>query len=75
MNPFCWSYAFTDLGIDIQDDLGRHEVGFIDDTAKIDINEGEGCRMKTKFKVNKVPGNFHVSTHASQEQPLHPSMA
>jgi len=63
------------LGIDIQDDLGRHEVGFIEDTSKLDINNGEGCRMKTIFKINKVPGNFHVSTHASQEQPESTSMS
>ena len=63
------------MGIDIQDDLGRHEVGFIQDTVKKDINNGEGCRMKTTFKVNKVPGNFHVSTHSAQEQPKNPSMA
>lgn len=62
------------LGLDIQDDLGRHEVGFIEDTSKVDINHGEGCRMKTIFKINKVPGNFHVSTHASHEQPEHPNM-
>lgn len=41
------------MGIDIQDDLGRHEVGFIEDTSKLDINNGEGCRMKTIFKINK----------------------
>ncbi|KAJ8317267.1 hypothetical protein KUTeg_005171 [Tegillarca granosa] len=34
------------LGLDIQDDMGRHEV----------------------------PGNFHVSTHASQHQPDNPDM-
>lgn len=62
------------LGLDIQDDLGRHEVGFIEDTAKVDINNGNGCRMRTIFKINKVPGNFHVSTHASHEQPQDPNM-
>jgi endoplasmic reticulum-Golgi intermediate compartment protein 1 len=61
--------------VDIQDDLGRHEVGFIDDTVKTDINNGLGCRLKTRFRVNKVPGNFHVSTHAAREQPVNPSMA
>ena len=62
------------LGVDIQDDLGRHEVGFIEDTIKKDINKGQGCRMRVKFKINKVPGNFHVSTHASVEKPEHASM-
>jgi len=62
------------LGLDIQDDLGRHEVGFIEDTSKVDINDGKGCRMKTSFRINKVPGNFHVSTHASHEQPVDTNM-
>jgi len=62
------------LGLDIQDDLGRHEVGFVEDTSKNDINDGQGCRMKTIFRINRVPGNFHVSTHASQEQPPDGSM-
>ena len=39
--------------MDIQDDLGRHEVGFVEDTSKLDINAGQGCRMKTIFKINK----------------------
>lgn len=63
------------LGIDIQDDMGRHDVGFIEDTNKLDINSGRGCRLKTVFHINKVPGNFHVSTHASQEQPVETNMA
>ena len=63
------------LGLDIQDDLGRHEVGFIDNTVKNDINDGQGCRMQISFKINKVPGNFHVSTHSSIEKPENPNMA
>ena len=30
--------------------------------------------MKVSFKLNKVPGNFHVSTHAATEQPLGANM-
>lgn len=30
--------------------------------------------MKTSFRINKVPGNFHVSTHASHEQPVDTNM-
>jgi hypothetical protein len=37
------------LGLDIQDDLGRHEVGFVEDTVKIDINDGQGCNFKHCF--------------------------
>jgi endoplasmic reticulum-Golgi intermediate compartment protein 1 len=62
------------LGLDIQDDLGRHDVGFIEDTQKMDINSGRGCRLITSFLVNKVPGNFHVSTHSSMDQPGDPNM-
>ncbi|ELT87978.1 hypothetical protein CAPTEDRAFT_224400 [Capitella teleta] len=62
------------IGLDIQDDLGRHEVGFVDNTDKVPINNNEGCRFKSSFKINKVPGNFHISTHASKEQPPQPNM-
>ncbi|CAG2202116.1 endoplasmic reticulum-Golgi intermediate compartment protein 1-like isoform X1 [Mytilus edulis] len=62
------------VGIDIQDDMGRHEVGFQDDTQKIEVNEGKGCRMESHFVINKVPGNFHVSTHSSRTQPDNPDM-
>ncbi|GAB6023900.1 hypothetical protein CHUAL_008635 [Chamberlinius hualienensis] len=50
------------VGLDIQDDLGRHEVGFVEDILKVEL--GEGCRFEAKFSINKVPGNFHVSTHS-----------
>ncbi len=46
--------SFPDLGLDIQDDLGRHEVGFVENTEKLPINEGNGCRFKCEFKINKV---------------------
>ena len=45
---------FSDVGLDIQDDLGRHEVGFVDDTDKQPINNGLGCRFTAGFKINKV---------------------
>jgi len=57
------------IGIDIQDDMGRHEVGFKDNTAKIPLDAGNGCRFESHFLINKVPGNFHVSTHSSKVQP------
>ncbi|KAL3863877.1 hypothetical protein ACJMK2_005604 [Sinanodonta woodiana] len=57
------------LGIDIQDDMGRHEVGFRDNTQKFPANEDKGCRIESHFLVNKVPGNFHLSTHSAQDQP------
>lgn len=45
-------YLILDLGLDIQDDLGRHEVGFIADTLKTDINNDEGTRALVDFFFN-----------------------
>ncbi len=59
-----------DLGLDIQDDLGRHEVGHIEDTLKQPFGiDNKGCRMAVSFKINRVPGNFHISTHSATSQP------
>ncbi|KAH6945146.1 hypothetical protein HPB50_007423 [Hyalomma asiaticum] len=55
------------VGLDIQDDMGRHEVGFVENTEKTPV--GSGCRFEGKFFIHKVPGNFHVSTHAAAKQP------
>lgn len=63
-----------DVGIDIQDDLGRHEVGFHDNTMKIDEKDGVGCRLNASFSINRVPGNFHISTHSASSQPLNGDM-
>lgn len=57
------------LGIDIQDDLGRHEVGFHENTFKTPENNGAGCRINATFKIARVPGNFHISTHSAPTQP------
>ncbi|XP_059175916.1 endoplasmic reticulum-Golgi intermediate compartment protein 1-like [Physella acuta] len=62
------------VGLDIQDDMGRHEVGFRDNTHKEPLNEGKGCRFESHFLINKVPGNFHVSTHSAKSQPENPDM-
>ncbi|OQV25923.1 Endoplasmic reticulum-Golgi intermediate compartment protein 1 [Hypsibius exemplaris] len=53
------------LGLDIQDNGGRHEVGHTTETSKIPVDGGAGCRFETVFSINQVPGNFHVSTHAA----------
>ncbi|CAH3176897.1 unnamed protein product, partial [Porites evermanni] len=63
------------LGLDIQDEMGRHEVGFQENTHREEINHGEGCRFSGLFNINKVPGNFHVSTHGAGQQPDNPDMA
>lgn len=46
------------LGIDIQDDMGRHEVGFIENTVKTPLlgGEKEGCLFEARFHINKVIG-------------------
>ncbi|KAF4802092.1 putative protein RPL26L1 isoform X4 [Turdus rufiventris] len=62
------------VGLDIQDEMGRHEVGHIDNSMKIPLNNGEGCRFEGHFSINKVPGNFHVSTHSATAQPQNPDM-
>lgn len=46
--------SVIDLGLDIQDDMGRHEVGFQDNTQKFEVNGGNGCRMESHFLINKV---------------------
>ncbi len=51
-----------------QDDMGRHEVGFIENTIKTPLG-ADGCLFEAKFHVNKVPGNFHLSTHSVDVQP------
>eukprot|EP00795_Rhopilema_esculentum_P011953 gene11953-2528_t len=56
------------VGLDIQDEMGRHEVGFHENTHKVDLSDG-GCRFEGTFHVNRVPGNFHVSTHGADHQP------
>lgn len=63
-------------GLDIQDDSGRHEVGTLDHMAKIPIvsvdasgAKHNGCRLEVPFQINKVPGNFHLSTHSASHQP------
>lgn len=56
------------IGIDIQDDMGRHEVGFVTNTIKTPLGDS-GCLFEARFQINKVPGNFHLSTHSVDVQP------
>ncbi|GIY18235.1 endoplasmic reticulum-Golgi intermediate compartment protein 1 [Caerostris extrusa] len=64
------------LGLDIQDEMGRHEVGFVENILKSPLGEKqEGCRFEGRFYINKVPGNFHVSTHSASSQPESIDMA
>ncbi|XP_054723272.1 endoplasmic reticulum-Golgi intermediate compartment protein 1-like [Uloborus diversus] len=64
------------LGLDIQDEMGRHEVGFVENILKTPLGpEEQGCRFDGRFYINKVPGNFHVSTHSASAQPDNIDMA
>lgn len=63
-------------GLDIQDDSGRHEVGALANMVKTPITSTDekglkqtGCRLEVSFQINKVPGNFHLSTHSAVDQP------
>ena len=51
--------------------MGRHEVGFVENTEKTPIEHGEGCLFHATFHINKVPGNFHISTHSAKDHPDH----
>lgn len=57
------------VGLDIQDEGGRHEVGFLNNTIKTEINDKKGCNFESTFFINKSPGNFHISTHSAKHQP------
>lgn len=46
--------APTVVGLDIQDEMGRHEVGHIDNSMKIPLDNGAGCRFEGQFSINKV---------------------
>lgn len=63
------------IGLDIQDEMGRHEVGLVENSDKLPIENGNGCLFTVGFSINKVPGNFHVSTHAASSQPPNPDMS
>lgn len=42
------------VGLDIQDEMGRHEVGHIENSMKVPLNDGYGCRFEGEFSINKV---------------------
>ena len=43
-----------DIGLDIQDSMGRHEVGLVENSQKVPINNEKGCIFTSKFFINKV---------------------
>lgn len=36
---------------------------------QLKTDEFTGCRLEVSFQINKVPGNFHLSTHSASKQP------
>lgn len=54
LNNFFFCFFPSVLGLDIQDEMGRHEVGHIDNSMKIPLNQGVGCRFEGEFTINKV---------------------
>ncbi|KAL0608410.1 Endoplasmic reticulum-Golgi intermediate compartment protein 1 [Plecturocebus cupreus] len=49
------------VGLDIQDEMGRHEVGHIDNSMKIPLGNGAGCRFEGQFSINKPSMCWHES--------------
>lgn len=56
------------VGLDIQDEMGRHEVGHIDNSMKVPLNHGAGCRFEGEFTINKVSLRHTVKSGASYTQ-------
>lgn len=44
--------------------MGRHEVGHIENSMKIPLNQGAGCRFEGEFIINKVRVNVLNVTEA-----------
>ena len=45
---------FKDLFWLYLDNQGRHEVGYMENTVKLPINEAKGCLFSGEFYVNKA---------------------
>lgn len=63
----------TVVGLDIQDEMGRHEVGHIDNSMKIPLNNGAGCRFEGQFSINKVWREAHCLGPFPDLCPLDPN--
>ena len=44
----------SDLSLDVQDSMGRHEVGTVENVTRLPVNNDEGCHFKAHFKINRV---------------------
>ena len=62
----CFRLKCEYLGIDIQDDMGRHEVGFVENTVKTPIGtDEEGCLFEARFHINKVRKVYTQCTYCT----------
>jgi len=52
----------SDLGLDMQDSTGRHEVGHDENVTRLPVNDGEGCHFIAFFKINRVWGVAFLCT-------------
>jgi len=57
----------------MEDHHGKQDSGHTHEDVDVNIikealKNGEGCKLKGFFSVNKVPGNFHISAHAYGHQ-------
>ena len=51
--------------------MGRHEVGFIENTVKTPIgNDQEGCLFEARFAINKVRKGSGLFSTMTQEVEL-----
>jgi endoplasmic reticulum-Golgi intermediate compartment protein 3 len=76
--------AYRAAGIELPEDLNTFEQCHREDwTSMIAEQSNEGCRLNGRFKVNKIPGNFHFAPgysfqlnnmHAHDLRPFPPEM-
>lgn len=51
-----------------EEDLLGHAAAMDTESVRKQFNDKEGCRLVGNIKVNKVPGNFHISSHAFHDK-------
>jgi len=49
-----WMAFVADLGLDLQDSLGRHELGAVENVIRLPVNNSEGCHFTAHFKIKRV---------------------
>jgi hypothetical protein len=59
-----YSKGYTDV---VMSAIGTADVKNPIERAKAAFESGEGCALKGHVSVNRVPGNFHIGSHAYME--------